>query len=652
MSKEGRKIKKIDWAKFTNFGYRRSREDLSELCSKVSRSKLEKVFNNYDQAGLCPIHWASINNRSDMIEFLIDNGSPMAIKCRNKLFSDGTALHLAAMNGSIEAASMLLLKADTKATRSEFRKLSLTDNQQNQPANESKKIDSFDAKAWLKERDSDGQTPLMRSAAPKSKRLDTIRDLLRKNLWSLSGRPAEMALFLINKGADWRETEPIYNMNLMHLAIVNDYDDIVNMLLVIDRQLLTIPAKITNTQIEASKLVPKSASPQSNFESISLNSSGNSSSESSSPDSSPNSSNESLLDRETQAKELLEKGLTPLELAIVYGRVSVIQLFWFVRSEESEKRHKSELRAVLSRACWSSKSELTKTVRVAFLKIILITDLIILTLFWLPLDGIFILSYCLTLALVIRMMFSNPGYLNENTQDYLNEVSKLVRRTISADSSQIKDGTVIEMTTGIETNGGEVTERVRLLCHKCHCMRKHRSKHCNYCNRCIQDFDHHCIYLSCCIGRKNRLDFLILLIMISLTATYGSIVYRKMHFNMDAWQLFGFVWIFKWIVIGILSSLLILKRACQGVTMYENLRSKRIRKIFGSEGTPENISKSHRIYSIKKGSYWRYSPNRFVTGDLKREKIIKNLQEFANYISIEDYLLSLISFNTNMNGTR
>lgn len=640
MASKNRRIKKIDWAKFTNFGYRHSREDLSKLCSKLSGSRLEKVFARYDQTGLCPIHWASINNRSDMIEFMIDNGSPIAIKCRNKLFADGTALHLAAMNGSIEAASILLQKADTTEERAKFKNLSLKDNQENRQTNEGTVVDNLNTKTWLKQRDSDGQTPLMRSAAPKSKRLDTIRDLLRKNLWSLSARPAEMALFLINQGADWRETEPIYGMSLMHLAIVNDYDDIVNMLLVIDRQLVIVRAKVTNRQTEAPELV-ESVSVKKNFESVDLTGSQPSTSVNllNSPD-------EPLLDRETQAKELLERGLTPLELAIVYGRVSVIQLLWFVKSEEIENRHKSQLRAILWRACWSSKTELRKIVRVNFLKIALIADLTILTLFCLPLDGIFLLSYCITLALAIRMIFSNPGYLKKNTQNYLSEVSRILKRDISVDTGHSEDSTVVEIVK--INNRSDVTESVRLLCHKCHCIRKPRSRHCNYCDKCIQDFDHHCIYLSCCVGRKNRLDFLIMIMMISLTATYGSIIHRNMNPNMDAWQLFGFIWILKWAVIGTVTALLKLIRACQGVTMYENLRSKRIRKIFGSEGPPDDISKSHKVYSIKKGSFWRYSPNRFVTGDLKREKIIQNLTEFANYESIMDYLQSLVCLNTNM----
>lgn len=644
MSSKKHKTRVVDWSKFTNFSYRRSKEDLSKLCSKLSKCERENVFKSYDNKGLCPIHWAAINNRSDMIEFMIDNGCPIEIKCKNKLFADGTSLHLAAMNGSIEAASILLKKADSSKERGKFKKLSLTDNKEIEPANNNdntKAANNFDSQSWLKERDVEGQTPLMRSAAPRSKRLDTIRDLLRKNLWSLSGRPAEMALFLINKGADWRETEPIYNMNLMHLAIVNDYDDIVNLLLVIDRQLLEIPAKIASEQSGSSQLRRLGSPERGNFETVSL--------DENSPES-QNSSRSSLLDEETRAKEIIQRGLKPLELAIVYGRLSVIQLFWFVKLG-NERRRKKELRALLSQVCWSSKTELFKIIRVASLKIALIGDLTVLTLYWLPFDGVLLLSYLITIALAIRMIFSDPGYSRQNTHDYLSELSKLIKRDISVDDSNFSNQTSqTSYPVSIQIDADDVTEKVRVLCHKCHNMRKARSRHCDYCNKCVQDFDHHCIYLSCCVGRKNRCDFLIMIIMLTLTATYGTVIYMEKHYYLNIRELIGFWWIFKYVLIGLLIALLKLKRACQGVTMYENLRSKRIRKIFGSKGPPESISNSHRAFSVKRGSFWRYSPDRFVTGDLKMGKILKNLQEFTNNLSIKDYLLSVVCGNTNISG--
>ena len=36
----------------------------------------------------------------------------------------------------------------------------------------------------------------------------------------------------------------------------------------------------------------------------------------------------------------------------------------------------------------------------------------------------------------------------------------------------------------------------------------HNTKHCFACNRCCQDFDHHCFWLNNCIGKRNYKHFL------------------------------------------------------------------------------------------------------------------------------------------------
>lgn len=244
------KQRRLNWNKFTDFRSRNSREDLEQLCSNLNGEKLKQVFATYDEVGLLPLHWASIHNRSDLIGFMLDRGCPLRSRCKNKLFADGSALHLAAMNGAIEAAEILLQRYDSRQSGS-FKTLELSATKQPAGSNSADKDESTD---WLKERDSEGQTALMRCAAPKTKRLAKVRDLLSKNLWSLSGRPAEMALFLIHKGANWRETESQDGMNFLHLAIVNGYADIACLLLVIYPPLALEKAKLrTNSEKSGKK---------------------------------------------------------------------------------------------------------------------------------------------------------------------------------------------------------------------------------------------------------------------------------------------------------------------------------------------------------------------------------------------------------------
>ncbi len=46
-----------------------------------------------------------------------------------------------------------------------------------------------------------------------------------------------------------------------------------------------------------------------------------------------------------------------------------------------------------------------------------------------------------------------------------------------------------------------------LLCPDCEVVRTDRSRHCSYCNRCVERFDHHCPWINNCVGTGNHGPF-------------------------------------------------------------------------------------------------------------------------------------------------
>lgn len=116
------------------------------------------------------------------------------------------------------------------------------------------------------------------------------------------------------------------------------------------------------------------------------------------------------------------------------------------------------------------------------------------------------------------------------------------------------------------------------MCELCRAEQHPRVAHCFVCGRCIQRFDHHCVFLNNCIGAGNYLFFLLFLLYTafllfltgaSLIATAVKNLHRSCKLLIGAIDLSIAAIVFVF-------SLQHLKQALRGTTTKEQARLSRV----------------------------------------------------------------------------
>ena len=74
------------------------------------------------------------------------------------------------------------------------------------------------------------------------------------------------------------------------------------------------------------------------------------------------------------------------------------------------------------------------------------------------------------------------------------------------------------------------------FCFYCKVIKSMRTFHCQVCGKCVEKFDHHCIYINNCLGYRNHKYFFLFLlsmlfyIVISIATRFLDFVFVELFF--------------------------------------------------------------------------------------------------------------------------
>jgi hypothetical protein len=90
-----------------------------------------------------------------------------------------------------------------------------------------------------------------------------------------------------------------------------------------------------------------------------------------------------------------------------------------------------------------------------------------------------------------------------------------------------------------------------LYCGNCDSYCHETAKHCRACNRCVRNFDHHCIWINNCIGEDNYRPFFVMIVSVftqlGLFVAAGIVLSLEKNFHKYLPQMIV-VWVYMLIV--------------------------------------------------------------------------------------------------------
>lgn len=192
---------------------------------------------------------------------------------------------------------------------------------------------------------------------------------------------------------------------------------------------------------------------------------------------------------------------------------------------------------------------------------------------------LFIILNVLTWVGYVHCSSKDPGFLSSNPEDYNYQMRQLATPM---------------------TNASELQESLRRLCHTCQLVKPLRSKHCQFCNRCVDHFDHHCPYIGNCVGYRNRHSFCLFVCGFSLSgfvASYMALYYFS-HVESSFWLKVLFFYMLLFWAISSYISYTLWQGILENITLNERINWKRYGYMKAPNGGFYNQFKKGKMQNI------------------------------------------------------